>query len=140
MKESTIRTFWMATVMFSTFPFSIDAWAQARLPAQMYFAELSAPVTRMVDAAQLNVIPASTVLPDGELAQLGVWLGSDRRAISRAEVLTAELRRRGAIGQNEEIIGLAGQQALKVRAGTVPLPRTAAIAQRAADTVVLAGE
>ena len=113
------RTLWLTALFLTQFPFAIDAWAQARLPAQMYYTELSSPAARSVDIGRLNVVPASTLLQDQELNQLAIWLNSDSRAIARAAVLTEELRRRGALRAGEQIVGLSGGQALKIQAGEV---------------------
>jgi len=119
MSNEATRTLWLTAMFLTLFPFAIDAWAQARLPAQMYYPELSTRATRPVDAGRLSVIPASTVLQDQELTQLAIWIGGDSRAIARAAALTGELRRRGVLHSDEQIVGLSGGQALKVRSGEV---------------------
>lgn len=101
MKPSTFPKMYLLLSLI-LFAGSTAALARSRRPA------------RSVDTSPRTVVPASTVLDHRQLARVAIALHADPEAISRVDSATRELRRRGAVGRSEQVIGWSQGRALTI--------------------------
>jgi hypothetical protein len=93
--------------------------ALAGTPAHPYLTGLREAGLDPLDASQVEVVDAGTVLSGPDLAALARELAEEPRATEGATSLTLDLRKRGLIPGNEEVIGRNGKTVLKASSDQV---------------------